>query len=210
MNRLLFTILIVFQSFISIGQNSGKAQSDSFSLGENPNCLYKLTYNSTERLRIFPFSSAHEVWIVSFPYSFDKDIPLLSFDRLSNDHSIFREAKKLTAGAIDSLTDILYNLNYSDKKDSVDGYPIIYQQGEKDCYMPQNAILFIDTHGKTFGYIELCFECDRYKSSSEAIQTGNFCWQKYGQLKLYFTLRGIKYGTTDPIWCKCSAPAGHL
>ncbi|MCG7753492.1 hypothetical protein [Flavihumibacter cheonanensis] len=196
MHKLFLIILILFQSFLSTGQiSSGKspsALSDSVEFGGNPNCIYKLTYNPTERLQLFPFVSAHEVWLVSFPYFFDKNIPLLSFDRLAIDSSIFKETAKLTAGAVDSLTDILYNLSYSHQIDSLNGYPILYAVGEKDCYMPRNAILFIDLKGKTFGYIELCFECNRHRESSKAIQTGDFCLQKYNQLKLYFIQHSVK------------------
>lgn len=201
MYRLFLTILVLFQSFISTGQNSTvkspMSLSASLDFSGNPNCFYKLTYTPAERLQMFPFVSAHEVWLVSFSYVFDKEIPLLSFDRFAVDSSIFRETTKLTTEAVDSLTDILYNLSYSHQVDSLNGSPIVYDVGEKDCYMPRNAILFLDSKGKAFAYIELCFECSRHKESSKAIKTGSFCWQKYDQLKLYFIQHKVKYGTAD-------------
>lgn len=160
----------------------------------NPNCEYHLTYTSKERNSINPFSLAKEVWLVAFPFLEDNTVHLISFDPLIIDHANFRETILLSASATDTLTDILYNYAYRRNPDSLNGKPVYYVYGEKGCYMPRNAILFLNEKRKTFAFIELCFECSNFRVSSNEVVTGNFCIQKYDLLKRFFRDHTIRYG----------------
>ena len=107
------------------------------------------------------------------------------------DYRRIEEFRDLSKKAIDSLTDILYNIGYTPIKCSI----YISDEGTS-CYEPRNAILFLDKHGKVIQYIELCFTCKRYFLSSAKIKNGIYCHQKFEMLKNYFLAQGINYGTS--------------
>ena len=197
--KLVIVVLFFFNYHVSTGQNKNTHLKHLHTVKEkpvttyvNPSCEYKLLYPTAKRRNIYPFASSSEIWLVSYPFLFDSVIPLLSFDKFNIDRNLFRESAHLSMSAIDSLTDILYNNIYTKRIDSIHGKPIIYQMGAADCYMPQNAILFINDIGKAFAYIELCFECSKYKTSSNIIAMEEFCFQKYNLLKQFFIANAIK------------------
>jgi hypothetical protein len=64
------------------------------------------------------------------------------------------------------------------------------------CYNPRNAILFLDRNGKVFESIEICFECQKTKESSEKILFGQMRDEKMNMLKQFFKSAGIVYGIT--------------
>jgi hypothetical protein len=55
----------------------------------------------------------------------------------------------------------------------------------------------VDVSGKTFAYIELCFECMGHRVSSTRVNTGDFCEQKYELLENFFKDSGILFGTIE-------------
>lgn len=67
----------------------------------------------------------------------------------------------------------------------------------EECYNPRNAILFIDSQGKAFEFIEICFECERAITGSDKISLGGMCDQKMGMLKLFFKSNKVEYGITE-------------
>jgi hypothetical protein len=95
--------------------------------------------------------------------------------------------KSITFSHVDILTDILYNYGY--------GGPV-YIGSEPLCYNPKNAILFLDRNGKVFEYVEICFECQKTKESSEKILLGQMCDEKMNMLKQFFKKIGIEFGIT--------------
>jgi hypothetical protein len=97
------------------------------------------------------------------------------------DYSKLDKIKAINDAETDTLTDILYNI----------GYKRAVKVSLSSCYDPRNAILFIDNTGRTFAYIEICFECNGYRLSSSEIITGEFCSQKYDYLRLFFERNGI-------------------
>jgi len=98
------------------------------------------------------------------------------------------EIKALTLSQIDTLTDIMFNecsrWNFS-------------VGDEKGCYFPRNAILFFDTRGKVFEYIEICFECLGIKLSSANIMQPDLCNEMYARLQVYFKRLNIKTSGLD-------------
>lgn len=61
--------------------------------------------------------------------------------------------------------------------------------------MPRNAILFYDNENNLIGFLEICFECNNYRSSNMDITIGELCKQKMQLMKEFFKDCGIKYGT---------------
>lgn len=156
----------------------------------NHQCIHTKKFSVIQRLSKFPFTQASQVKLVSFyikslndSNAFNLRLPI----RDGNvDYSIFKEVRTLNKQQINSLTDILYNTGYRGAT-HVDFISLCQ-------YMPRNAILFIDSSDKIFAFIELCFSCDRVKASSESIEVGDFCNQKYALLKNFFSANGIRYG----------------
>ncbi|MBO9675935.1 MAG: hypothetical protein J7577_21000 [Sphingobacteriaceae bacterium] len=106
-----------------------------------------------------------------------------------------KEKKVLSALEVDKLTNILYNFGYTSTK-SYKGLLIAKSDGYR-CYEPRNAIAFLDENGLITEYIEICFECQRSKVSSEKISIGELCENKFELIRKYFHTIGIKYGTTN-------------
>jgi hypothetical protein len=174
-------------------------------------CLDKNTYTSTQRLGFFPFNKAVKIKLISYnnatqnsPIIIDGESPkaipaedtMAVFTPMApnkyhvNYHRVI-EPYDLTPDGIDSLTDILLNVGFLSKK--AYNYPDV----TCNCYMPQDAILFIDRKGNTVQYIEFCFDCEHYNYSSSKIKLGEFCTQKFGILKAFFRNHGLKYGTAQ-------------
>jgi hypothetical protein len=157
----------------------------------NKNCFYQNKYTAEERLQFYPFNKAAEIKLVAF----DKAESLIMGGKLpmkkgSVDYSRLKEIKAITKNQIDSLTDILFNRVY--------GGPF-YSFSKSKCYSPRNAILFVDVDGKTFAFIEICFQCTGYRLSSKKIKGVDFCNQKYDYLNAFFATNRIKFGVTEEI-----------
>ncbi|WP_152269794.1 hypothetical protein [Agriterribacter humi] len=153
----------------------------------NHNCIYQNKSTARQRLELFPFKKAYKIQIVSF----DKPDLIISGGEIPIkdkvvDYSKLKEFKTLSNTEIDTLTDILYNHVYKG--------PFLTSFKSK-CYNPRNAILFIDSSGQVFAFIELCFECNGFRTDSEDVQTGDFCDQKYELLRSFFVRLGIAFGT---------------
>jgi hypothetical protein len=155
----------------------------------NRNCSVRHKYSAAKRLTIYPFSKASKVLLVSFkkPTSIvmGGQVPLKN---RKVDYVKLYEIKTLNNIQIDSLTQILYNIGYRGP---------FFTEIDIKCYNPRNAILFVDVSGKTFAYIELCFECMGHRVSSTRVNTGDFCEQKYELLENFFKESGIRFGAIE-------------
>lgn len=172
---LLFILLINFR--YSIGQKNIHQKEDY-------NCFKRYNFSLKYRLSFYPFSKAKKVMLVSFDESFEG----LPMKNKRVDISKLKEIKTLSSVQIDSFTNLLYNMSAKGN---------IYRLTSASCYDPRNAILFSDESGKIFEYIEICFECHRTVTSSDKVQDGITCDQKFELLKSYFAKQGIKYGVTN-------------
>jgi len=99
---------------------------------------------------------------------------------------MFNEKVELSETQKNEFTDLIYNFG-NNHKDAL-------LRGGANCYRPRNAILFFDENNKLFEFIEICFECNRYKTSSFKVDLNNNCGQKLSLLKDLFEQVGIEYG----------------
>ncbi len=152
----------------------------------NHGCVYTKKYSSKQRLQFFPFNKAVQIKLISFDQSdsviIGGEIPMKNGNV---DYRKLKEIKTINKSEIDTLTDILFNESYRGPFSSV---------SESGCYNPRNAILFVDAKGKTFAFIEICFECSAHRFSSNKIKAGDFCSQKYEYLRNFFATNGITLG----------------
>lgn len=132
----------------------------------------------------YPFGAVDTVKLVSF--RFHRNNYPIRRDSLLIDSLI--EVKTLTKNQIIKLTDILYNNFYK----ASPNYGVSAQ-----CFFPRNAILFIDRAGKLIEYINICFHCGNYGSSTDKIWLGDDCEQKMDKLRKFFVAAGLFFGT-DP------------
>lgn len=128
----------------------------------NHNCIHRDIYTSAQRLQFYPFNKASEIRVVSFDNKSDTNRFVVNNGTLpiknkSVDYSQLDEVKTLNPGEVQNLSNIIYNVVYK-------GY--FFTFSEAGCYNPRNAILFVDAKGKTFAFIDLCFECRGHRTSS--------------------------------------------
>jgi hypothetical protein len=152
----------------------------------NHNCIKRVNRTFTARLKNYPFNISTQIQFVSFidSTSIGDSLPRLN-DTIC--YSKLKEVKTLTFKQVDKLTDIFYNYGFRGTT---------YTISEASCYNPRNAILFLDSRGKAFEFIEICFECSKIQESSEKISVGDLCEQKMDMLKELFKNVGIEYGIT--------------
>jgi hypothetical protein len=159
-------------------------------------CFNSHRYSAKQRASFFPFNEASVVKLVSFAFDPRDSIDIftpIAVNHFTVDDNKIIESRILSKDAIDSLTDILYNVG----KTPVGKLPMEID-GEIKCYEPRNAILFINSEGIVTQYIELCFGCQKYFFSSIKIKPMEYCEQKYEMLKQFFLKQGIQYGTILP------------
>ena len=161
----------------------------------NHKCVRKENKSFSVRLKNYPFNLAAQIQFVSFKGTIDTseyhDLKMNdSLPRLNDTvcYSKLEEVKTITFSQADELTDILYNYGYAGQT-SLGSFA--------DCYLPRNAILFLNPQGKVFEFIEVCFECRKTEVSSKNISLGQMCDQKISMLKDLFRTVGIEYGVKE-------------
>lgn len=146
-------------------------------------CINTQKYDRIQRLGFYPFNRASRIQILSF-----KDDNFIPVQHRKVDYSRVYEYRDLSVDQVDTLTDILYNLDYDPNIKSRTRITEEYK-----CYDPRNGILFLNANGGAFEFIEVCFECHKTRSSSKRIIEGTYCNQKFDLLKNFFRTTGIKY-----------------
>lgn len=165
---------------------------------QNHNCAKNRNESLEVRLKNFPFSKYSEIKLVSFQPQKDKygDMIMSNYGvPIANDticYSRLEEVKTLSHSQIDTLTDIFYNYGFRGK---------ISLMWESLCFIPRNAILFLDSNEKVIAYISICFECEVIRTSSEQIDF-DLCEQKVSMIKNFFKKTGIEYGITKGVLSK--------
>lgn len=97
----------------------------------------------------------------------------------------FEEKAELSENQKNELTDLIYNFE-NNHKDAV--------LWAASCYMPRNAVLFFNDNNKLIEFIEICFECNNYRTNSKKMDLNNNCGEKLYLLKEQFSKAGIQYG----------------
>lgn len=95
----------------------------------------------------------------------------------------YKEVKTLDAKGKAQLLDLLFGYFYAGKPKVFMAY---------NCYNPHNAIFFYDAKGTMTAFLELCFECSRYRSSDPSVSVGDECTGKFRYIKAFFKKQGIK------------------
>ncbi|RRJ91228.1 hypothetical protein EG240_06910 [Paenimyroides tangerinum] len=99
---------------------------------------------------------------------------------------MFNEKVELSETQKNEFTDLIYNFG-NNHKDAL-------LRWGANCYRPRNAILFFDENNQLFEFIEICFECNRYKKDSFKVDLNINCGEKLSLLKDLFEQAGIEYG----------------
>ncbi|RRA97112.1 hypothetical protein [Paenimyroides viscosum] len=196
---MIFRILVTFCLLISFINTSAQ--------DEESQCVKINNFSIEERNQNYPFNKARRIVFSSFQGDENKlpknkrkkgydegtapyvagEIMQTYFDMIKKRPSKvnlnhFEEKVELSENQKNQLTDLIFNVGNN-----------IYVSGAK-CYMPRNAILFFDDNDKLFEFIEICFECNNYRTSSEKMNLNNNCTEKLNLLKEQFAKAGIKYG----------------
>ncbi|MBE8725713.1 hypothetical protein C4F50_12225 [Flavobacterium sp. KB82] len=161
----------------------------------NTKCIRKNSISEKERASYFPFAEASQVKIISFRDKGDlNEMPgqqlirhLLSL-KMGKDlfnEALYDETAVLTSEQINQLSDIIFNFSYT--KLPIEDYDVY-------CYNPRNAIFFLDAENHIIAYIELCFGCNKYRSSDKRLSLGDYCTEKYDMIKAIFEKSHIVYG----------------
>lgn len=159
----------------------------------NLNCIYKVKYNINQRRAFYPFNQTKNIQLISFKEYERRDSlnVLIKESMKANIISrnqgipIILESVFIEKDAVDSLTDILYNYRFRGVK---------YEEETLCSYHPRNAIIFYDANNFAFERIDICFECNQYKKTSQKVRLGDFCMGKFDLLEFFFQKHGIKYG----------------
>ena len=184
MRNFLFLILLLAQN------------SFSQSYENNAKCVRTKNLSEQQRLNHFPFSKSSQIKLISFKDNLEEVsgqalIKHISSIKLGKDvfnSELYNETATLTSEQINNLSDIIFNFTY--KK-------MPYASEDIKCYIPRNAVLFLDVDNKIIAYLELCFSCKHFRSSDKRFSIGEYCDTKYDMLKSIFESNGIKYGISE-------------
>lgn len=198
--RLLIYIPLLFLAQLLYGQKSKPVPPPFVAKGRSGNDCVKITkLPFASRIKKYPFNLSGQIQLIAFDglveISGDGDVIFVDPDpgpgliedgAVDTTHRVgMRESRSLTLTQIDTLTGILYNYGFAG--------PVI-SMTMHGCYSPRNAIIFRDSNGKAFAFIEICFECLNTRESSEKISLGQMCDQKLSMVKDLFRKVGIRHG----------------
>lgn len=171
----------------------------------------------TERDKMFPFNEAKKVLLISFiPTDGTTVIVLDDGTKIPLDTTkiekyqvkylksfTFKEKKvfkkyfakeviEIDKTQIDELSNLMFNYKIKKLPKKLINTPL-------GCYIPRNAVLFLDQNDKVISHLEICFECmqtyfspDPYNTNDIVIQDN--CFEKIELLRKFFNNNGIKYG----------------
>ena len=189
----------------------------AFSQEEEVKCGWYGNKTVEERNKIFPFNEAKKVVYISFygtELGFDEYLDdngkLITNDSLLDIHlsklavKVFKlkdnkkyfakEVVELSTEQINNLSNLVFNfeIKYGEK---------VYTLYSTKCYIPRNAILFLDGDNKVIAHTEVCFECFKYSSdwsdSFDSLVGVEACDDVFKILKHFFKTAGIKFGITE-------------
>ena len=189
-----FLVLCISTILISNFVFSQKKESKYEKEFEKSNCVRTNKLSFKKRVLNYPYNITSQIKIISYKNKgegvegedLQKYLDLIISHKDSLNESNFDEIQILNTQQIERLTDIVYNYGFKEEVN------IIVVKG---CYMPRNAILFYDNENNLNGFLEICFECNNYRSSNKEITIGELCTQKMQLMKDFFKDCGIKYGT---------------
>ena len=160
---------------------------------KNMSCVKQDKLTVSERNKIYPYNISAKVVLATYLPK-EKGVSVMGsemqdyFRSLKEDRNLFdkkrfKEFIYLNDNQKNELTDIIFNYGYK-KNLNIDMHSL--------CYMPNNAILFLDKDDNLLEFIEICFDCDQFRTSNEEITLGDKCMQKMNLLDDFFLKSGIK------------------
>lgn len=179
---------IFILSFFFIFQSCGNRLHNWRYVDRCLKCKENNSLTVEQRNEEFQFKNSTKIVYASFPQKVDSDLEDY-FDEIDKDYSKFNlkdfhETKFLNINEINNLSYLIYN--YGFRKN-------INAGRSSNCYFPNNAILFLNDDNSLLGYIEICFDCHKYRTSGENYTLGEECSQKVNKLKELFVEAGITY-----------------
>lgn len=111
------------------------------------------------------------------------------------DRGLVLEEKVLSQKEIDQLTDLIFNYGFKSKSK----YRLTTNF---KCYDPHNGILFYNENKGVNNFIEICFDCQKFRSSVEKLNLGENCTEKFSLLKSFFLKNGITKLSSEDIYTK--------
>lgn len=147
----------------------------------------------TEIKRLSPFDKTETIKLVSFKFDATQTNPLIAEPEIPKtngqlDMTKMFEVKTLNDKQEDKLLNILMNT-----KPPKTGEVVF-------CYEPRNGIVFLDRDEQILGYIEICFECLKYKVDPDTIKIPTLNKNGLDKLKKLFLDNGIVFGTKETVY----------
>ncbi|MGC4041802.1 MAG: hypothetical protein QM710_13730 [Flavobacterium sp.] len=144
----------------------------------------------------FPFSKSTQIKLISLKSKSEEIVGqdlIKHIDSIRIGKDIFKpefytEVATLNTAQTNELTNVIFNYTYKKKP---------YSISAANCYMPRNAILFLDNNNVIIAYLEFCFSCDGFRTSSKDFGIGEYCSEKYEMIKAIFKESEIVYGITE-------------
>ena len=158
----------------------------------NLQCLKTDLLSVAERNKKYPFNKAIRIELISFRDTSAQFFTPLPVKKGRLEDSKVPDRKVLDTSGVNELTDILFNIGRTPVP-NLKFQTTVYTK----CYEPRNGILFINSQGRVFEYIEICFGCQGNRFSSKRIKRWDDCEQKYDILRRFFADQGIKFGTDE-------------
>ena len=157
---------------------------------KNMSCVKQEKLTVYERNKIYPYNVSNKIILATY---LQKENGVMGgemqayFSSLKEDRNLFDKKRfnefiYLNDNQKNELTEIIFNYGY--KKNINIGI-------NSGCYMPNNAILFLDKDDNLLEFIEICFDCNQFRTSNEKITLGDKCMQKMNLLDNFFLKSGI-------------------
>jgi len=142
---------------------------------EKYDCVYRKN-SKTDILKKYPFHISDKIIWVSWK-SDGKERPktIKNFTADSINWQSFADTISIDSADKKMLADILFNYKYRVKGN----YDL-----SASCYIPRDAILFLDKNEKLIDYLEVCFECTGYRLMTEKWKP-DFCDDKFEMLEKF-------------------------
>jgi hypothetical protein len=176
----LTVILILFSTACCFGQDAKKIKRMKIS----------------DIKKSFPYNKTETIKLVSFKY----DLPTVKeSDTTAVEVKAFEPETPRINGQIDMTK--MFEVKTLDERKQQHLMNILMNYDHQDvsevafCYAPRNGIIFLDKDQRIIGYIEICFECLKFKTEPSNVTVTTLFPDEFEELKTFFKQTGITYGT---------------
>lgn len=152
----------------------------------------------SEIKKSFPYNKTETIKLVSFKY----DYPAVKeSDTTQVEIQAYQPETRRIDGQIDMTK--MFEVNTLDERGEENLMNILMNYDHQDisevafCYAPRNGIVFLDKDQRIIGYIEICFECLRFKTEPSNVTISTLFPDEFKALKTFFKGAGIIHGTDD-------------